>query len=501
MGNSSSSFETQLRNQSLNINNLHNDIDATMTRIENEANRITDIIQQRNYTDQSGLCQQLGWQKVDELSSLLPIQTVQGIRYRLGVVAPYSEELNLTKREMCRDIVNFYLKKINLISNIQRELPKCREMENAIYQGLTRRLQSEQLDNEEWIQVYTKLENFNRDIKSRYGLFERELERIRQARTVTELDNISVTTNSILSRTNAICSNYENDLLPYSRRREVLVGAVPEGQIFRPLPEEPTMTTLIDTENPRIITSSPNQRTVTQIQRPTRQLPIPIETLAPPNMEPIQVSPPTQIVYERPEPVTRPTVIQTVQLPQRITRPTRPLPVTPITQTVYRRPEPVMISQPPITTYQPTINQEPLLPAETPNHVYRKQVTVQGDRIRYEPGRTVVENPIKVDIERSVSPEYAATVIDSLRPQEKIVTIEPEEVEEAIAVSFPPTYRKTTPARAIADHIPVTNSEVPLRAGELVNHIRTFENYNGRWSYIQKNNGQQGYVPNSYLKF
>jgi len=379
MGNSESSFEDQLRKRTSTINSLHNDIDASMTRIENEANRLIGLITQRNYTDRVQLCQQLGWQKVDELSGLLPIETLQGIRYRLGIIPENTEQLNQTKQSICKDIINFYLKKVNLISNIQAELPKCREMENAIYNGLTRRLQSEDVDNEEWLRIYNKLEKFNKDIRKRYGLFERELVRIRKARTIRELDAIEVTTNSIVAKTNNICKNYEYDLIRFSRKSE----KVRSDQPLKPVPKEPTMTTVV--------------------RKPVKPLP------------------------------------------------TKPIPIP-----------------------------------QSPD-VRSREVLVEGERIRREPNRLVVENPTKVQVTRNVSPKLARRIQQTLIPGERVVKIEP------LATSSVPT--ENIPARAIASWNARNSNEVNLTNGELVLHIT---NERG-WALVKKSNGQKGYVPLSYL--
>ena len=410
MGNSESSFEDQLRKRTSTINSLHNDIDASMTRIENEANRLIGLITQRNYTDRVQLCQQLGWQKVDELSGLLPIETLQGIRYRLGIIPENTEQLNQTKQSICKDIVNFYLKKVNLISNIQAELPKCREMENAIYTGLTRRLQSEDVDNDEWIRIYNKLEKFNKDIRKRYALFERELVRIRKARTIRELDAIEVTTNSIVAKTNNICKNYEYDLIRFSRKSE----KVRSDQPLKPVPKEPTMTTVV------------------------RQQPIVREVR--------QQVPVVQRVVQEPV-VVRQEVVR---------KPVKPLPTKPI-----------------------PIPQSP--------DVRSREVLVEGERIRREPNRLVVENPTKVQVTRNVSPKLARRIQQTLIPGERVVKIEP------LATSSVPT--ENIPARAIASWNARNSNEVNLTNGELVLHIT---NERG-WALVKKSNGQEGYVPLSYL--
>ena len=550
MGNSGS-FEEQLKNKTSSINNLHGDVDAVMTRIENEANRLIGLIQERNYTDKVKLCQQLGWQKVDELSSLLSVQSIEGIRYRLGMIPINTEELQANKRQACTDIVNFYLKKINLISNIQRELPKCRDMENAIYQGLTRRLQEGELNNEQWMNVYNKLERFNTDIKKRYDLIERELERVRKAKTVRELDGIAVTLNGILARTNSICSNYENDLLAYSRRKEVLMGQVSPQQPFKPLPKEPTMTTVISKPNvpqQRIITSSPEQRTITEIPQygvpqfrpgtivsptsvqgpvtltqPLFQRPVQQQQLQQQQLQQQQRQQPTLVTQTSrtngASPVPARTTTTTIR------RPNKPLPdpqvyqapavpqVYETSQFIQQTPQPI-VYQPPVQqtlTRQPQIYETrqfiqqapqpmvyqapiqptlPIVPIQVEPDIRRREITIEGERLRAEPNRIVLENPRKVEEVRTVSPEYAQEVHTSLQPQEKIVTIEPD-LTSARGMG--------TPVRAIATHKAVTGSELSVVEGQPLTFIRAFENVTGKWAYVRNSQGKEGYVPLVYL--
>ena len=242
MGNTGS-FEENLQRRSANINELHTDIDLLMSRVNNEANRIIDLINQRGYTDRNEICRRIGYQKIDELSDMFPIQTLNGIRYRLGIIPEPTAALESNKQRVCLDIVNFYLKKVNLINNIQNELPKCREMEQRIYDGLTEKLSRGGLQTEEWLEVYNRLEKFNKEIRDRYELFERELERVRAAQTMSELDNIAVTTNNILSKTNTICRNYENELVLYSGHNIPVRAPIPAEPV-RPqvaLPRAPVV--------------------------------------------------------------------------------------------------------------------------------------------------------------------------------------------------------------------------------------------------------------------
>ena len=110
---SSLSFEQNVDSRTANINSLHTDIDSMMQRINNEANRLIDLIIKSGKNNQQEVCKTLAYHKVDELSSFFPIQTLNGIRYRLGVV-PNEPILENDKDRICLDIVNFYLKKIKL---------------------------------------------------------------------------------------------------------------------------------------------------------------------------------------------------------------------------------------------------------------------------------------------------------------------------------------------------------------------------------------------------
>ena len=91
-------------------------------------------------------------------------------------------------------------------------------MENAVFQGLSGRLQTEKADTEKWLNIYKKLESFNQDIKKRYDLIDKQLDSIREAKTIEQIDGVAKTTNSILNQTNTICKNYENDLIVYSKK-------------------------------------------------------------------------------------------------------------------------------------------------------------------------------------------------------------------------------------------------------------------------------------------
>ena len=215
MGNSLS-FSENLKEKNKVIDGYHTDIDFIMQNLNSEAERIIKLISDRKYTDRGKLCTKLAHIKVDELSDFFPIQTLSDVRYKLGIVAENTPELESNKKRVCTDIVNFYLRKIYLITTIQKELPKCKDIEQQIHNNLKDKMANQDLSEDEWISIYTKLEKFNKDITKRYRLYQRELERIRLAQSDSELRDISKTTLSIISKTNGICKNYENDLVQYS---------------------------------------------------------------------------------------------------------------------------------------------------------------------------------------------------------------------------------------------------------------------------------------------
>jgi len=213
------SFEEKLKENTANIAKKHGDIDALVDEINEEGNRLIALINQRKYTDREGICNHLAYQYVDTLSDFFPVQTLSDVRYRLGIVPENTPELETSKKQVCVDIVNFYVRKINLITSIQAELPNCKNMEREIYDELNQKLKEDNLSDEEWLEVYEQMKDFNRDIRSRYELFQEQIEEIRQAKTSVELDRVAKKTHNILAKTGAMCKNYRHSLLPYASKR------------------------------------------------------------------------------------------------------------------------------------------------------------------------------------------------------------------------------------------------------------------------------------------
>jgi len=90
----SQSFDENIRDKTNTLNVQHADLDVTIRRIEEEATRIIDLILARHYNDRTAVCEKIGWQKVEELSSFFPVETLEGVRYRLGVIPPFKDPRN-----------------------------------------------------------------------------------------------------------------------------------------------------------------------------------------------------------------------------------------------------------------------------------------------------------------------------------------------------------------------------------------------------------------------
>ena len=218
MGSTSSVIEAQGK-----IGTLHGTIGAIYKRIDQKGRWIIAEIEKRQYTNKDAICSKVLWTNYDELAAFFPITTLNGIRYKAGVKAVDTPALQQSKLQTCMAIERLYLRKISLINNILQELPKCAQMEYAVYKNLEAKLKVEPTNTERWLSIYQQLESFNKDIKNRYELIEKQLESIRVARTDTQINGVSGTTNAILADTTKICRNYENRLIQISSAVPVLV--------------------------------------------------------------------------------------------------------------------------------------------------------------------------------------------------------------------------------------------------------------------------------------
>ena len=447
MGASSSSFEENLQEKTSNINATKNQIDRAFNQINQEANRIISMIVTKGFNDREKVCSQLGYQKVDELSSFFSLSTLEGVRYRLGIIPQDNLELEKKKQKVCLDIVNFYLKKINLIENIKRELPKCRNIENSIYNGLSERLKSENVRDQEWLVIYNKMNKFNEEIKARYGLIERELERINSATTMREIDSIAQTTNSILAKTNSICKTYENDLIPYA---------------------QPS----------RSVQTQPSYQPQTQPPRP------------------VQTQPQVHTVIKE-VPVTQRTVIKPVVTKHEvINQPVEPLTVPP---------QPIVSSSSPIkytkstsfTTATSPISSSselPIIPLHTLQEFQpqktKKTIKVTGEQIQKRNGTLVVKNPNLIEVTRTVPRSQIGSLQRSLKPGTKITKIEPQFTKPIQRIP------SGTPVRAISDRPAQGPNELHLKKNQATSYIRPGPR---GWAYVKHNDGKEGYVPASHL--
>lgn len=436
MGNSGS-FEENLKKKTLSINEQHVQVDDAISRINLEANRIISLILDRNYTDREAICKKIGYQKVDELSKFFPIETLEGVRYQMGIIPdsndPNMAALQSNKQSVCLSIVNFYLKKINLITNIQNELPNCKNMERAVYDNLSAKLQAQGINNEEWLAVYNKMEKFNKEIISRQQLIERELERIRKATTMRELDGIANTVNGILSKTNSICRNYENDLVLFSDKSlpKAVVSPPISASMF-PQPMSP-------------------QRVVNVPMSPQRVVNVP--------MSPQRMQQP--IIHN---------VVQEVPVVQRTI-------LTPkvVEHQVVQQQIPVMTGQTPI--------QVPLQSSVSVMNV--KPATQKIPVAPFPEKKTVISTSMmKIPVKRDIQMSKPLTTTTTTKTKvERVMT---------------PKLKKSQnrPVRVAHDFNPSGKGEISVKKDELVTYMGSTNN---GWSRVLATDGREGYVPHSYL--
>ena len=541
MGNSNTSFEENLQNKSSTIQSQHLNLDQEILRINAEADRIIALILERGYNDRDKICQKIGYQKIDELSGLFQIQTLNDIRYKLGIIPENTPELETNKTKVCLDIVNFYVKKINLITNIQKELPNCRNMEKEIYDDLTNKLNSNSLNNDEWLEVYNKLEKFNKDIKKRYDLIERELERVRKARTMSELDAIAYTTNTILNDTNTICKRHENNLFQYSNKAQQM-GNMNSPQVREPVVREQSFSPqVIESRQPVVREQSFRPPVREQSFRPqvieSRQPPVREQSFSPQFREQSFREPVREQSFR---PQVREQVREQSFRPQVREQSFRPqvreemfteefIPVVPqIKEQIFTE----EFSPSPIREYKPVIKQSYVAPpirekktvtfGEPEIHTfvknvpvtrtiiqeqkkelgtmpveqfpeykssikYNKQVKLTGEKTRTSNG-TMVNIPSRVEITRTIPKEHFNKLHKTLSPGEKILCIEPV-YENKLKMNG-------VPVRAIQDYIPKGPNEIALQEGQATLYLGTGKN---GWSRVRHSNKMEGYVPHTYL--
>jgi hypothetical protein len=559
MGNSAS-YEQQVNSYTGNLNTQHTDLDLSMKRIEAEADRVIGIILMRHYNDREALCKQIAYHKVDELSQFFPTEVINNVRYKLGVNANVTNAtMERNRQNVCRDIVNFYLKKINLITNIQKEVPNCLNMEQEIYRNLTQKLESNRLNNQDSLAVYEKLEKFNKDIKKRYDLIEREIERIRLAKNMTELDAIARTTNTILSDTNKICKIHENELFQYSDRagqfqekRNVEVAsdirretqrqesflasyAIPptENMVERNLQPQlqqtmiPPMSPVL---SPRTYVAPPiplsPQRTIVQTSPQIMRSVIfplpPIRTVVQPTIMQPTIMQPT---------IMQPTIMQPTIMQQREVRDV--IQEYPVHERIVRRPvtvshefidEKPAVAVPPSTpivvTPVPVVAPvvAPVVPpvvapveqsipvAQFPERsntavvtkttvAPQKQITVRADSVRRVGNTIHVKNPSKVEVTRII-PKERVEVSRVIEP--RTVRVERTVIPKKTSVVAVNTSEpiRGVPVKALKNFVAQSPSELTVRAGQPLTYLGSSAQ---NWSKVRTHQGVEGYIPHNII--
>lgn len=225
------------------IENLHIEVQKLEQVINQEVNRLEKDIANANYTDLNKLCDQIGYQYVDRLSAHFPITTLEGYgRIKLGLEPqPVTESMEKYKQSVCKNIVAFYQKKLFLLEQIRKETPKCQVQEASVFNNLSEKLRNEGIDTEQWLDVYKKMQKFNKDIKYQYSVIGNSVQKIRDAQTWAQLNTASKDTIELLNNTNSICTRYQADLNRFSQPASAPIPAAEPSPPRKPLPTPPTV--------------------------------------------------------------------------------------------------------------------------------------------------------------------------------------------------------------------------------------------------------------------
>lgn len=205
------------------INEKRENIDVVHNEIIREGDEIITDLERKGYLNNREFCDRIGYIKANELRDFFPITVLQNVRYRMGIVPEQNNILENNKLSVCNDIIAFHQRKIKLIQEIKEQMPKCKEIEGQIWSSLGSNLSQLGVSQKESLFVYNEMDKFNSDIGYRYKQIKNNIERIKKAKTNSEINRISKTINSLLATTTSECKTYENRLLKYHTQQGSLI--------------------------------------------------------------------------------------------------------------------------------------------------------------------------------------------------------------------------------------------------------------------------------------
>ena len=216
---SNQSVSQKIASAKSNIGELHKQVDQLEEQINKEIVRMESQIDAANYTNLNEICDQIGYHYVDLLSSHFPVKTLENYgRVKLGLVPkPESSEMENYKQTVCKSIVEFYKKKLFILAYVKKELPKCKEQETEIYSNLSDKLQRQGINTDKWIDVYKKIQQFNKNIKYQYSQINNSLGKIRNARSWNVLNTETKRVINLVNQTNSVCMRNKSDLLRFNQ--------------------------------------------------------------------------------------------------------------------------------------------------------------------------------------------------------------------------------------------------------------------------------------------
>lgn len=224
-----------------NINQLQTETKRIHDHIINTGSIILKELQEGGYLNQDSFCKKLGYFKADELKELLPIQILNGVRYKIGVKAPISNELEGKKEQICKEIVEFHLLKANTIKKIVDKTPFCKNLEGELWTSTANKIYMNGISAQDKKKLYDTLVKFNKRIKYRYTQISNNLDRIRTAKNYQELQRITNTTLQLLESTNRECTYYNNLIINYkANAKGIVISTAATTQPMKPtqLPSE-----------------------------------------------------------------------------------------------------------------------------------------------------------------------------------------------------------------------------------------------------------------------
>src|SRR5690606_19527191 len=132
---------------------------------------------------------------------------------------------------------------------IQKALPICKNVEEETLNNLRNKLNDNDLNTQQWLEIYQKMLDFNTEIQKRYSIFSHLIEKIQNAKTLQELDMLTSEANTVISRANNVCQRVSTEISNLSNQRTTVPVVKRTTQVITQ-PTGVKRTTQVITETP-----------------------------------------------------------------------------------------------------------------------------------------------------------------------------------------------------------------------------------------------------------